>query len=763
MPFANDEYPLTEKTEVLHGNDIIIKKTLETFSWTKKSMDGSLDKDGPAVHVLYQPIWNGLVSLKKKGIKIRAITEVTLDNIYYCKKLMEVGELRHLDGVRTNFGIADEKQVLLHGVSRESDPISQAILTSVNGFVVAQQYMFENLWNKAIPAMDKIKEIEEGIEPIQTKVLDDPDEIYNRFLDIIKKSKERYVCSSIGGMQIIYNNFFNLYKEIIEKQKRGEGNGIKWLTFIENNKKSIDIVKEFLDAGIQVRHIKNLPSMNFSFNSNSIQTTLGSMEEGKFMSRLLVSNEPAYVTQFTLFFNDLWDKYGIDAKERIKDIEEGMDYDIEVIRHSNRVWELYLDLIKSAQSEIFFIFPTPKAFIRQLKPLYLAKLVSRDRKAKVRILTPSNELVEESINRLVEDADEEEEERENKIDKKNLKLDMDCFFNSDIKIRFIEKMSNTKATIVIIDRKHFLVMELKDDTKDSFAQAIGQSTHSTSKAGVLSYVAIFENLWRQSELYEKIKESNEKLKNNDRMQKEFINAAAHELRTPLQPIISLSQLLKDKTKDKGQKEILEIVIKNAKRLKELTEDILDVTKIEGDKLNLDKKAFDIVDLLQSLIKEFEQGVEDNKKIKFEMHFKNIDSNTIIVFADRNRIIQVISNLIDNSIKFITMEDGNGLISINVEKTKIISKENQSSDNFIDGISISIKDNGKGIDSEIMPRLFTKFASNSFKGTGLGLFISKNIVEAHGGRIWAKNNGNDKSGATFSFSLPLAIQQQQKVM
>ena len=121
MAFANEEYPQPDKTEVLYGNDIIIKKTLETFSWTKKSMDGSLDKDGPAVHVLYEPIWNGLVSLKKKGIKIRGITEVTSDNIHYCKKMMEVGELRHLDGVRTNFGIADKKQVLLHGVSRESE------------------------------------------------------------------------------------------------------------------------------------------------------------------------------------------------------------------------------------------------------------------------------------------------------------------------------------------------------------------------------------------------------------------------------------------------------------------------------------------------------------------------------------------------------------------------------------------------------------------------------------------------------------------
>ena len=321
-------------------------------------------------------------------------------------------------------------------------------------------------------------------------------------------------------------------------------------------------------------------------------------------------------------------------------------------------------------------------------------------------------------------------------------------------------MSNTKSTIVVIDRKHFLVMELKDDAKDSFAQAIGQSIHSTSKAGVLSYVAIFENLWKQSELYQEIKESNEKLKNNDKMQKEFINIAAHELRTPLQPIIGLSQLLKAKTKDKEQKELLEILIKNANRLKELTEDILDVTKIEGNSLNLNKNAFNIVDLLQSLIKEFEHSVEDNKKIKFEIHFKNVDSNTI-VFADRNRIIQVISNLIDNSIKFITMKDENGIISINVEQTKINSKENESSNSFIDGVMISIKDNGKGINPEIFPRLFSKFASKSFYGTGLGLYIAKKIVEAHCGKIWANNNQDSESGATFSFILPLAMQQQSK--
>jgi len=607
------------------------------------------------------------------------------------------------------------------------------------------------------PYEQRIRNLKEELEPKKTEIIADDEEISKRIIQIINKSEYLCIYSVIGGdLQFSYINFFYAIGEILEKQRNGDHKGIRWITSI-NDDNDVELVKILLYEGVQIRHIYNKPFVNFVSSNNLFASTIEKKDEGgKIITSLLSSNDSIYLDHYNAIFEEQW-KAGIDAEERIKDIEEGMDYDIEVLRHPNRVWDLYLDLIKSAQSEIFFIFPTPAAFIRQIKPIYLAKLVSRDRKAKIRILTPSNELVEESINRLVEDDDADEEERANKIDQKNLKLDMDYFFDIDIKIRFIEKMSNTKATIVVVDRKHFLVMELKDDAKNSFAQTIGQSIHSTSKAGVLSYVAIFENLWRQSELNLEIKESNEKLKNNDKMQKEFINTAAHELRTPLQPIISLSQLLKDKIKDKEQKRLLDIIIKNAKRLKGLTEDILDVTKIEGDKLNLNKSAFNIVYLLQSLIKEFEHGVEDDKKIKFEMQL-NIDSNTI-VFADRNRISQVISNLIDNSIKFMAMKDEKGLISIYVEKTKIISKENENSNSFTDEVIISIKDNGKGVDSEIFPRLFTKFASNSFQGTGLGLFIAKNIVEAHAGKIWAKNNEDGESGATFFFSLPLATQQQ----
>ena len=210
-------------------------------------------------------------------------------------------------------------------------------------------------------------------------------------------------------MQMVYNNFFNLYKDIVEKQKRGEGKGIKWLTYIDDKKNSIDLVKTFLNAGIQVRHIKNLPSMNFSVDTNSIQATIERMDNGILMNSLLVSNEPAYIKHFTLFFQELWNRYGIDAVERIRDIEEGMEYDIEVIRHSDRTLEIYLDIVNSSQSEILFIFPTPKAFIRQLKAIDLANQASKERKAKVRILTPSNELVEKMIKRLLNNGKEIQE------------------------------------------------------------------------------------------------------------------------------------------------------------------------------------------------------------------------------------------------------------------------------------------------------------------------------------------------------------------
>src|SRR5215467_4720255 len=229
--------------------------------------------------------------------------------------------------------------------------------------------------------------------------------------------------------------------------------------------------------------------------------------------------------------------------------------------------------------------------------------------------------------------------------------------------------------------------------------------------------------------------ANEQLKIHDKMQHEFINVAAHELRTPIQPILSITEILHSRIKDSQQQELLGIIIRNAKRLNRLSDEILDVTRLEAQTLELKKEQFNLNDVILHAMNDMmsSRGFSSkNLKLLYE-------PRDILLKADKSRIAEVISNLLSNAIKF-TPE---GTITISVEK-----------DEAKNWVVVSVKDTGRGIDVNILPRLFTKFASKSYQGTGLGLFISKGIVEAHGGKIWAENN-RDK-GAIFSFSLPASV-------
>ena len=235
--------------------------------------------------------------------------------------------------------------------------------------------------------------------------------------------------------------------------------------------------------------------------------------------------------------------------------------------------------------------------------------------------------------------------------------------------------------------------------------------------------------------------ANKQLEIHDNMQKEFINVAAHELRTPIMPILGEAELLENDISDndyaKVSKEQISSIIRNAKRLDRLAADILDVTNIEGKSLKLNKASFDIDEILSELVTEYSRQIEGDlaKNKKLTISYEPIH---VKIFADRYRITQVISNIINNAIKFTDQ----GVISIigNVDDKEL---------------SVQISDTGKGIDGEIVSRLFDKFVSRSEQGTGLGLFISKNIIESHGGTISGFNQENG-TGATFIFTLPLNL-------
>jgi two-component system, OmpR family, sensor histidine kinase VicK len=392
---------------------------------------------------------------------------------------------------------------------------------------------------------------------------------------------------------------------------------------------------------------------------------------------------------------------------------------IEIIRNTRESIKRAFDLVQSARYEVLRIFSSITAFRRQVRlgVLHLFK-ESIERGVKVRVLIPADY---QQITQIINEV--------------NLVM-------PDLSIRCVDKSLQNTIGILVIDRKESLIVETKDDTKDSSYEAAGLGAYYDSKPISLSYASIFDSLWKQAELYEKLSETYEQLKIHSKMQKEFLDIAAHELRTPIQPILGLTEiLLSGKKIDRAaQEEKLNVIARNAKRLKLLTDDILDVTKIEGQALQLRKELINVNQVISSTVEKIKNQLGHDENA--ELVFSSLDHNVVFVEADKARISQVISNLLNNAIKFTKR----GTVFIRIEEIK-------QDNNLQKFVAVTVKDTGTGIDSEMLPRLFEKFASKSCKGTGLGLFICKSIVEAHGGTIWAQNNADGK-GATFSFSLPI---------
>ena len=436
----------------------------------------------------------------------------------------------------------------------------------------------------------------------------------------------------------------------------------------------------------------------------------------------------AVVEQHHFFFENLWDK-SISATEKIDEIEKGIVPEIvDVIKNPFEIKSIFFDVLKSSTTEIMFILTTSTVFMREENDGIIQSLIdASNRNIKVRIITPVFS------------------HSENEIDSLNQ--------NKNIQVRRIESPFDARINILVVDRKYSLLVELKNDTKQKFTEAVGSAVYSTSKPKVISFVTIFETLWKQTEWYEKLKAADNlkeeyirKLRLADKAKDEFVNVAAHELRTPTQSILTFANLLKY---DINKNESIEAINRNAKRLNVLIKNILDVTRIESNKLVLHQENFNLNDLLVTIMKDYTRQLKKapSHKRHIKLHYalqNEIGGPDALVYADRERIVQVISNLLDNAIKFIEKD---GLIKIPLKVSK------GDGPNEYGHAEIIIKDTGSGIAEEILPHLFTKFSTRSFQGTGLGLYISRSVIISHGGTMSAENNSNEK-GATFSFRIPL---------
>ena len=406
-----------------------------------------------------------------------------------------------------------------------------------------------------------------------------------------------------------------------------------------------------------------------------------------------------------------------------------MQSSIQIISTPDRIRQQYLNVIRTASSDIFLVFPTINAIHREHKIGVIEELKKAvERGVKIRILTAEDEFIKDKL---------------------------DILRSSGIVVRRIETPPEAKFKMLIADKRVSFFVETKDDSKASFAEAIGLAVLSTSKPTVLAFVTIFESLWRETELYERARES-------DRIKDEFVNIAAHELRNPIMPILSGADLIQegiaqiqgsiDKDKFADLISNVQLVVRNASKLLKLSEDILQVSRIESGTFRINLEPVAIEPLIRSTIVDVEKrylGEKRNTKIVLESNLEMTNDNEgpegFTMYCDGPKVAQTLFNLLDNAMKF--TGQGNIIVSAIAHDTEVI---------------IQVQDPGIGIDPEIKDRLFEKFATKSTGGTGLGLYLSKKIIEAHGGRIWCKDN-EQRRGTVSGFTIPLDLHPETTVI
>ncbi len=531
--------------------------------------------------------------------------------------------------------------------------------------------------------------------------------------NIIKKTSETFswIESTLDGcidhtelaMHVITPVIWNGLNKLKER-------GVKLKLVTEITADNITYAKKIMEIA-EVRHLKGVRS---SFGiADGIEYLDHAISDRNELSHAIISNVKSIVGAKQYLFETLWN-ISRPAEQTIKEIEVGVEpTKTEIIQDTTVSISRAYDVIKSAKEQVLVIWATSKTFIIGMNS-GVDKLYSDAIRngAIVKLLIPHGDNVEAIV--------------------KDLKQIV-----PQIIIKTADKSLETKITILVVDRREVMTWELRDDEIQNPYEAGGLATYSNNESIASSYATIFESLWKQTELYEQSQ-------NFNKMQNDFVNIAAHELRTPIQPIIGLTQVLRSQITDSNQQELLDVTIRNAKRLNKLSSEILDVTRLDSNNFELNKEVCNLRDIIINAIDDITLSNEfSNKKDQLQLSYEPRD---ILLNVDKSRIVEVLTNLLSNAVKFTSK----GTITISVEQQQN-DKDNATDRSNKKTVTIMVRDTGQGIDASMLPRLFTKFASKSFQGTGLGLFISKGIIEAHHGRIWGKNNDNG-IGATFLFSL-----------
>ena len=554
--------------------------------------------------------------------------------------------------------------------------------------------------------------------PEKTEILYGGENTTKAMLQIIDNAHDDIFCcgdQTIASVSLGVEEF----KKALLDAKKNRGIKIRYITDVTHD--NLRACKELMEVITDLRHLDGIKG-NFSINETEYAAITVLQKSGSVLQGMY-SNAKSIVEQHHYLFKTIWDK-SLPAGQKIKEIEADIHPEFyDVITDPQKASQVLVDLAKSAKKEALVLLPNDKSMIRLERSGVIDYIIqaSKQNGLEVKIICPLSKVNSYIIKKISDDAPT---------------------------IKILDG-NNSPYGMYIVDGQRLFRAELRESEAEYLTGAIGFAVYSNSKATINSFKSIFELLWNERLL-------NEQLKISETMQREFINIAAHELRTPAQSILGYAELasIDPKYSEEQKKELfVDVIYRNAVRLHRLIRDILDVTRIESHTFNLNKERFNLDDVTTNVVLDVQRQSVATRRDKVSVTYKagvnNTSGNNDAIFleADRERIIQVIHNLLDNAVKF---SKAGSSVSVTVEKRK---QEGTNKERREQGeIVVKVEDTGIGIHPEIMPRLFTKFATKSLSGTGLGLYISKSIIEAHGGKIWAQNNSSC-NGATFAFSLP----------
>jgi two-component system sensor histidine kinase VicK len=686
---------------VYEGADAVTKMRVETLSEAKERIDVCDDSVGTVALVQFEPVYNTLRdAAEKRKVPIRFITDIRKENLPSCKEIAKLAELRHLDGVKGNFVVTDGSYYAFAEIKESKIPV-QAIHSRAKIIVEQQQYLFETMWASATPAKIKINELEQGIVPIQTKIIRGQEEIRSFGYALIDRSisSHLYVASDDRGTQDP-KTALQYVKSLKAKKESFE---FLLIADIQNQNK--EYYKLLIREGVHVRHLERNKVVFILSGTECLSgQPSGSRDSTNDSQEATWTNNPDVVAQMNQIYQIMWHS-AVPGEARMRQLEEGIEpQETRVIEDFNEVLRIGQKMTEDLLHEALIIAASENAILRNLS-LY-RDLSQRQEKLgfRIRILCPS------TSSKMLEVLPNAEWRR----------------------------VDPTSVSVTIYDGKRMLITQYADPRASTAEKAVASNIYSTNKQTILGMVSLFEALWRESELHESEEKSKKKLaetlekEERSRRQAQLLqDILTHDIRNYNQVSKLSAELLKEKfASDLDVQTLLNSLLDAIDGSTSLVERGRRLGRI----LTEDDVQLYSINLIESLRRSLTLMKLGNKERWIEDLMilpKSTEEKKIRVQADE-LIDEVFANILTNSLRYTEGQKVPLKIEVNDE---------------VQDWKVSISDYGMGIPEQVLPKMFDRYLAGA-KGSGLGMsIVHALVVQRYHGRLEIKRSQDPNSHGT----------------